>query len=247
MSAEPLFAPELWDRTPPDLREAIRVLVLGFEQRIAALEARLGQDSSNSSRPPSSDGPQLKRGVPRVPSGRRRGGQKGHPKHERVILPPDEIHDHKPSRCSRCDSPLAGDDPDPRIDQVIDLPVVMRHVIHHRRHTLSCPTCQARTTALAVPEAATGFGPRLQAATAYFSGVGRLSKRTITSLFADLFDIPIALGSVSKLEARTGDALGPIHDQASGHARGLNANVDETGWTLGKKKAWLWVAVTRGG
>ena len=61
------------------------VLVLGFERRIAALEARLGQDSSNSSRPPSSDGPQVKRGVPRVPGGRRRGGQEGHPKHERVI------------------------------------------------------------------------------------------------------------------------------------------------------------------
>ena len=110
--------------------------------------------------------------------------------------------------------------PIPVIDQVIELPVVMRHVIHHRRHTLSCPGCRARTTAGAVPEAACGFGPRLQAATAYFSGVGRLGKRAIASLFADLFGIPIALGSVSNLEARTGDALGPIHDQASATRQG---------------------------
>jgi transposase len=245
MGAEPPLPPELWDRTPPDVREAIRALVLAFERRIAALEARLGQDSSNSSRPPSSDGPQVKRGVPRPPSQRRRGGQKGHPKHERVILPPDEIIDHKPSRCDRCDSPLTGDDPDPIIDQVIELPVVMRQVIHHRRHTLICPGCQARTAAGAVPEAATGFGPRLQAAVAYLSGVGRLGKRAIASLFADLFGIPIALGSVSNLEARTSDVLRPIHDRALRHARGLDANVDETGWKQGPQKAWVWVAVTK--
>jgi len=244
MNAEPL-SPELWDKTPLDVREAIRVLVLAFEGRIAALEARLGQDSSNSSRPPSSDGPRVKRGVPRVPGGRRRGGQQGHPKHERVILPPDETHDHKPSRCGRCDSPLAGDDPDPVVDQVIELPAVMRHVIHHRRHTLTCPGCRARTTAGVVPEAAAGFGPRLQAAAAYGSGVGRLGKRAIAALFADLFDIPMALGSVSNLEARTGDALRPIHDEALGHARGLDANVDETGWKQGARKAWVRVAVTR--
>jgi transposase len=212
--------------------------------RVTQLEARLGQDSSNSSRPPSSDGPQVKRGVPREPSLRPRGGQEGHRKHERVILPPDETIDHKPSRCEECDTPLVGDDPEPIIDQVIDLPVKMRHVIHHRRHTLTCPHCRALTTAVVVPEAAHGFGRRLQAATAYFSSVGRLSKRSTRQLFADIHGIPIALGSVSKLEARTGLALRSIHDEALDHTRGLDANVDETGWKQGPKKAWLWVAVT---
>ena len=218
--------------------------VATLNARVAQLEVRLGQDSSNSSRPPSSDGPQVKRGVPRVPSPRPRGGQKGHPKHTRVILPPDEIIDHKPSRCGHCDTPLAGDDPEPVIDQVVELPVKMRHVIHHRRHTLACPRCQALTAADPVPEAACGFGPRLQAATAYFSGVGRLGKRPIRQLFADLHGIPISTGSVSKLEARTGLALRSIHDEARDHTRGLDANVDETGWKQGSKKAWLWVAVT---
>lgn len=218
--------------------------VATLNARVAQLEARLGQDSSNSSRPPSSDGPQVKRGVPRVPSLRPRGGQEGHPKHKRVILPPDEIIDHKPSRCGHCDTSLAGDDPEPVIDQVVELPVKMRHVIHHRRHTLACPRCQALTMADPVPEAACGFGPRLQAATAYLSGVGRLGKRPIRQLFADLHGIPISLGSISKLEARTGLALRSIHDAALKHTRGLAANVDETGWRQGPKKAWLWVAVT---
>jgi transposase len=245
MNGVPPLPQELWDKTPPDVRQAILALVLVFEQRIAALEARLGQNSSNSSRPPSSDGPQLKRGVPRPPSQRPRGGQKGHPKHQRVMLPPDEIIDHKPSRCRRCDTSLDGDDPEPFVDQVIELPVKLRHVIHHRRHTLICPHCQALTTAAQAAETVCGFGPRLQAATAYLSGVGRLGKRPIRQLFADLHGIPISLGSISKLEARTARALDSIHDEAMDHTRGLDANVDETGWKQGTKTAWLWVAVTR--
>ncbi|MEO6807606.1 MAG: DUF6444 domain-containing protein, partial [Isosphaeraceae bacterium] len=59
MNSVPPLPQDLWDKTPHDVREAILALVLVFEQRIAALEARLGQNSSNSSRPPSSDGPQL--------------------------------------------------------------------------------------------------------------------------------------------------------------------------------------------
>lgn len=219
--------------------------VVVLAARVAELEAKLGQDSSNSSRPPSSDGPQVKRGVPRPPSQRRRGGQKGHPKHHRVILPPDRVIDHKPTRCGRCHAPLVGDDPEPLIDQVIDLPVVMRHVVHHRRHTLACPRCRALTAAESVPEAARGFGPKLQAATAYLGGVGRLGKRAIRQLLADLYGIPISLGSVSNLEARTSHALRPIHDQALAHVQGLDANVDETGWKQGLQRAWLWVAVTR--
>ena len=213
--------------------------------RLADLEITLQQNSSNSSRPPSSDAPQLKRAVPRQPSQRPRGGQKGHPKHQRVILPPDEIIDHRPGRCGRCETPLAGDDPEPIVDQVIELPVKLRHVIHHRRHTLICPHCQVLTTAAPVPEAACGFGPRLQAATAYFSGVGRLGKRPIRQLLADIHGIPIALGSISKLEARTSLALRSIHDEALRSTQGIDANVDETGWKEGPKKAWLWVAVTR--
>ncbi len=245
---------ELFATLPPAVQLYIRQLeafathlseqVMALTVRVAELEAKLQQDSTNSSRPPSSDGPQLKRGIPRPSSQRRRGAQPGHAKHQRVILPPDRVIDYRPPSCHRCSTPLAGDDPDPLIDQVIELPEVMRHVTHHRRHTLACPHCQARTTADSLPEAARGFGPRLQAATAYFAGVGRLGKRAIGLLFSDLYDIPMATGSVSKLEARTSTVLEPIHAEALDHTRGLDANVDETGWKQGPEKAWLWVAVT---
>ena len=236
---------EFWNALPVELRPGLLAVVAAFEARIADLESRLGQNSSNSSRPPSSDPPGLKRAVPRPAGRRRRGGQEGHPKARRTILTPDEVVDHKPTRCSDCGTPLAGDDPEPRVDQVIELPAKLRHVIHHRRHTLECPRCRARTAAASAPEAARGFGPRLQAGAAYLAGVGRLGKRAIRRFFADLCGIPIATGSVSKLEARTSDALHSIHAEALGHAQGLDANVDETGWKQGPDKAWLWVAATR--
>ena len=75
MGIVPPLPPEIWEKTPPEVRDAVQALVLVFERRIAALEARIGQDSSNSSQPPSSDGPEVKRGVPRPPSRRRRRGK----------------------------------------------------------------------------------------------------------------------------------------------------------------------------
>jgi transposase len=246
----PPLPPDLFASLPPAVQAYIRALeavaaqVTVLSARVAELDARLNQHSSNSSKPPSSDGPHVELAPPKSPSGKRRGGQPGHPRHDRVILPPDEVIDHKPIHCRACHAALAGDDPQPTLDQVIELPAQLRHVTHHRRHTLTCAACAARTTAPPVSAAATGFGPRLTAATAYLSGVGRLGKRTTRTLFAELCDIPMSLGSVSKLEATVSRALEPIHAEAHTHTQGLDANVDETGWKQGTSKAWLWVAVT---
>lgn len=238
----PPLPPELFDSLPPAAQAYIRALE-ALTARVAELEAKLNQNSSNSSKPPSSDGPHVKPAPPKKPSGNKRGGQPGHPRHERVIVPPDRVFDHKPTRCRRCAAALAGDDPNPILDQVLDLPAKLRHVIHHRRHTLACPCCATLTTATPVPEAASGFGPRLTAVAAYLTGVGRLGKRTVRTFFADVCDLPVSLGAVSKLEATVSRALGPIHAEAHEATWGADANVDETGWAEGKSKAWLWVAV----
>jgi transposase len=235
----PPLPPDLFDALPPAVQAYIRYL----EGRLADLEAKVNQTSANSSRPPSSDGPQVKPAPPKPPSGKRRGGQPGHRRHVRVILPPGEVVEHTPTRCRRCAARLSGTDPHPILDQVLDLPAELRHVVHHRRHTLECPCCGTRTTAAPVPAAASGFGPKLTAAVAYLSGVGRLGKRAIRTLFADVCDLPVSLGAVSKLEQTVSRALAPIHAAAHEYVKGRDANVDETGWKQGKGKAWLWVAV----
>ena len=81
MSQEPPIPKELWDLIPAAAQAALLALLgqlqteLGdLRQQVADLNARLGQNSQNSSKPPSSDAPSVKRPPPREPSGRRRGG-----------------------------------------------------------------------------------------------------------------------------------------------------------------------------
>lgn len=101
----PLLPVELFASLDPAVQayicalEAIVAQIPKLEAHVAELEAQLKLNSTNSSKPPSSDGPHVKPASPRTPSGRKRGGQPGHTKHERVILPPDEVIDHKPPRC----------------------------------------------------------------------------------------------------------------------------------------------------
>src|SRR6266851_2222815 len=96
MGKEPPIPNELWEQIPPAAQAALRVVCQHYEQRIGPLEQRvrqleeqLGKNSSNSSRPPSTDAPAVKRAPPQDPSGRARGGQPGHAFHARPLLPPD--------------------------------------------------------------------------------------------------------------------------------------------------------------
>ena len=132
MRREPPLSKELWDRIPLEVQAALRVVIDGYEQRLAALEAQvtalqvqLQQNSQNSSRPPSSDGPQVKRKPPRPPSGRKRGAQPGHPLSQRVLVPVAEVEEVmpcKPTHCRRCGGALQGTDPQPHRHQVIEVP-----------------------------------------------------------------------------------------------------------------------------
>jgi len=235
-----------WDVIPPEAQAVLAVVIAAFEVQIADLKASLKQDSSNSSRPPASDPPHLKPAPPRKPSGRRRGGQPGHGRNDRIRLEPDEVVDAKPDRCRRCGEALAGDDPEPIVRQVFELPVVRPLVVEHRAHRLTCPRCGASTCGDPPGEAGAGYGPRTQAVCAFLSGEGRMSKRRVARVMKGLFGLPIGPASVCGLERRTAEALAPIHAEVLEHVRGLDANVDETRWPQGREGGWLWTAVTKG-
>src|SRR5215218_7592449 len=98
MHSVPPIPAELWGQIPPAAQAAILVLVQQYEQRLHALqkrvdglEQRLNQNSSNSSRPLSSDQPHVKRRPPKPPSGRKRGGQRGHAREQRPLVPPEQV------------------------------------------------------------------------------------------------------------------------------------------------------------
>src|SRR6516162_8285231 len=114
MSAGLPIPDELWQQIPPAAQTAIRALIERYERRLADLEAQLKQNSTNSSKPPSSDPPSLKRSPPKPASSNKAGGQLGHAKAQRALVDhPDAIHDCKPTACRHCQQPLLGDDPQP--------------------------------------------------------------------------------------------------------------------------------------
>jgi len=252
MSQEPPLPTELWDLIPPAAQAALLALLAQLQkdltalrQQVADLTARLDQNSQNSSRPPSSDAPALKRRPPPEPSGRRRGGQPGHELHCRPLLPADEEIPRKPTACRRCGEALAGSDPQPLRHQVIELPPIKPVVTEYQLHRLVCPRCGTSTCATLPAGVPRGHqGPRLQATLAVLTGAYRLSKDQAQTLCADLFSVPICSGTICQLEQQTTAALAPVVEDLRQHIKTKHANLDETGWRQGGKRAWLWVAVT---
>ena len=108
MSPHPSIPESLWNTVPPEAQAALLAVVrIAWSKRIADLEARLNQNSTNSSKPPSSDPPavKVKRRPPAPPSGRKRGGQPGHKRHTRALVPPEQLRETfeiKPTHCRGC-------------------------------------------------------------------------------------------------------------------------------------------------
>src|SRR5439155_21619343 len=177
---------------PPDVLRLLAQLLARVEQLEAEnrdLKARLGLNSSNSSKPPSTDPPHRERKPPLPPSGRKRGGQPGHRRHERPLVPPDHVDqvvECRPSHCAACAASLAGNDVEPLRRQVAEIPPIRPHVIEYRLHTLTCQRCGGWTTGATPPGVPAGaFGPRLAAMVGLLSGVYRLGKRPVRQLLAD--------------------------------------------------------------
>jgi transposase len=227
------------------LQEQIRQL----QQQLADTTAKLNTNSSNSSLPPSSDRFRSKRRPPPPPGQprKKRGGQPGHPRHQRLLVPDDQVQQTipcVPSTCRRCGRPLSGKDPAPLRHQVAELPVVRPDVVEYQLHRLICPCCHTSTCGTLPPEVKGQFGPRLQATLALLAGQYRLGVRPVVSLAADLWGLNISTGMVSKLHRHSAEALQVPWVEVAMYVRTQNANVDETTWREDKKRAYLWAVAT---
>jgi transposase len=232
---------------------ALRAQNAALHERIRELEARLGQNSSNSSQPPSSDPPQApsKRRAP--PSGRKRGGQPGHRGSFRGLLPVeqvDEVVRVVPAVCRHCGQPFP-DTPARRRarvwrHQVVELLPLAVRVTEYQMAMQRCPACGKRTRAdlpAGVPRRP--FGPRLTAVIALLSGCYRLSRREVRQLLQDLWAVRVSLGAVVCQEQAQSAALAPIVEEAQmAVPQTAVVNMDETGWRQEQQRAWLWTAVT---
>ncbi|MFI5300921.1 MAG: IS66 family transposase [Polyangiales bacterium] len=216
--------------------------------RVAELEARLRKSSRNSSKPPSSDGPQVPPRPKKPPTGRQPGGQPGHIRHGRPLVPPDKVDKRivlKPSRCCTCSARLTGTDASPHRHQVFDLPQVLPLVTEYEVHSLTC-TCGATTSGelpLGVPTGS--FGPSVTAVVALLMGAYRLSKRAVPDLMQDLFGLSMSVGAVVGCQQKASEALKiPVEEAYKAVVEEPIKHSDETGWREARRRAWLWVVVT---
>ena len=258
--------PEDWEATPI----SVQTLVYGWlgatgkmrevmsqmqreieeqQKRINELEEQIGKNSRNSSKPPSSDGPNVKRPPPKEKGERKQGGQKGHKGHGRKLRPAEDVDRFvisKPTECKRCGALLLGSDPEPKRHQVSELPEINPEVVEYQRHTLVCLGCGDCTGAEWPAEMPPGsFGFRAQAMMSYLSGRFGVSRRDVEEMMETLFNIEISLGAVSAQEAMVSNALIEPVTQAQAYLQQQpQFNTDETSWKKNHKRHWLWTATT---
>src|ERR1700689_4259691 len=197
---------------PPSTEDLLAVIAAQRAQiaallaKVAELERRLGLNSSNSGKPPSSDG--LKKPVRvsslRQSSGKKPGGQKGHPGETLCRTgTPDVIIDHYPLACAGCGAPLAGTMATGHAArQVFDLPEPQPLVVtEHRAHDCRCAACGAQTRA-AFPDWVTApvqYGKRIGAVVLYLLHYQLLPEKRLAMLMTDLFGVPLATATIARI------------------------------------------------
>jgi transposase len=235
-------------------REAVIEKLMRFAANIKQLEqsiAVLTRNSSNSSRPPSSDPPGIKKAQKKSKSKRKQGGQPGHKGKNRKLLPAeamDKIHDIYPAHCKHCRSSfsetLINPFAKPVRHQVFDLPVIVPFKEEYRCHSLLCQC--GHSTAAVLPEhvAHSNFGPRTHSAIAYLISVHRVTRRGIAEIMQTLFGIGISTGTVCNAAERVSNACLPVAGAIKQYvSSALTLNIDETGWKYQGKRRYLWTFV----
>lgn len=235
-------------------REAVIEKLMSISAHIRKLEQnilRLSQNSANSSRPPSSDPPGMKKAKKKTKSTRRQGGQPGHKGKNRKLLPVeamDKIHDIFPERCELCGSPfvknLINPYAKPVRHQVFDLPVIVPVKQEYRCHSLLCQCGYSTAAKFPAHVAQSNFGPRTHAAIAYLASVHRVTRRGIAEIMQSLFGITISTGAICNAAERVSKACVPVVSAIKKYAASaLTLNIDETGWKYQGKNRFLWAFV----
>lgn len=248
----PKIPPQLLESWPKEAQEYILALQTFFQAQIAHLQAQLNANSQNSSKPPSSD-PPFKRPPKKTKekSSKSKGGQLGHSRHIRELLPAetvDQIVEIYPYECTQCHSPLRSSDQigEPVRHQVWELPQVKARVKEYQFYSRQCSQCSQITKSEKnwPNDVPTGqFGPRLVATLGVLHGQYQLSMRQTQELANDLWQLPLSLGAVADSCQKVSLTLAPSYQLIENRVQTQPSNhVDETGWKRDGKLRWLWVA-----
>jgi transposase len=243
----------IYDQGPDAVYELILAMQRQIDEltaRVKELEDRLNKNSRNSNLPPSSDTFTKKPVSLRKKSGRRPGGQKGHPGRTlEFVDDPNRTIVHTPGRCAHCGASLRVA---PIVDatrrQVWELPELCMMVTEHRAHTLACPHCRKLTSACfpAGVDGPVSYGPGVGALACYLSHFQLLPFGRVAALMNDVFGASICQGSIARITKKAHHRLADIEAhiyQAIKESR--LAHFDETGVRIGAKLFWQHVASTK--
>jgi transposase len=228
------------------------------EKQIADLERQLAlrqQNSTNSSKPPSSDGlagESRPRGRPKK-SRRKVGGQPGHRGTHRPRVPAERVDEVRlvlPEQCQHCGHGLPEHVEhvqtigNPRRHQVTELPPIQARIIEYQCPRVVCPECGQSTRGAVPPEAAGQFGPHLTALVAYLTVVCRMPRRVVEALLKQVLEIEISLGSTQKCWEEASQAVAASCQELEQRLQDEPVlNIDETGWRTNGAKRFLWAFV----
>jgi transposase len=227
-------------------------LIATLQARVAELERRLGRDSSNSSKPPSSDGlrkpARAERRAAERAEGRRPGKQPGTPgAHLAQVAEPDEVVWHAPGRCGGCgadltDAPVVG----VQARQVFDLPPLRLLASEHRAERRRCGCGTA--TAAAFPDhvrAAACYGPGVRALVCYLCVHQHLPVDRAAQLLGDVLGAPLATGTLAAVVAEGAAGLVGFVEAVRAQLAGAPvAHFDETGARVAGRLHWVHSAST---
>ena len=247
----PPVTPEQIAALPPEFQALLRAVIDHYEKRIAALEAEISslkKTPRNSSLPPSTEHPHARPASQREKSGKKPGGQPGHAKHERALIPTERcqaVVPCKPGACRRCGRSLGGCDPQPLRHQVWEIPEITPWVTEYQLHRLTCPGCSASTCGelpAGVPQGQAG--PRLVALVALLMGCFKQSKRRVALFLEQVLNQPCSAGWVVKLQDRATAALTPAYEELAGQLPAEPVlGIDESPTRQARLKSWLWTFV----
>ncbi|MBA2678779.1 MAG: IS66 family transposase [Ktedonobacteraceae bacterium] len=230
--------------------EHLMVRVQALEAQVQVLKTQLAKDSHNSGKPPSSDG--LKKPAPkslRTPSGKRPGGQPGHPGSSLAwSQTPDQIIEHRPECCASCGQPFTSEDTiGVQSRQVQDLPPLRLVVAEHQAYTCRCVACQQQTTAefpVGV-EAPVQYGAQVKALGVYLTCYQLLPFARSAQLLHDLLGVSFSPGALSTAQEQCHFSLEPVTQQIKAALiKAPQVHFDETGARIAGHLHWLHVATT---
>lgn len=228
----------------------LQTQICALTAQVQHLTAQLSKNSSNSSKPPSSDG--LKGGTKsqRERSGKKPGGQLGHiGKTLSPVDNPDHIEHHTPTTCHGCGSGLeAVQGVCVETRQVFDIPQPCVEVTEHHLEEKICPCC-GKTNRAQFPEHVRGhvqYGHRLQALVVYFAHQHLIPVERVGQILEDIFGVGVSPGTCANIDEKLFNHLESFEAHLREYLLAMLAlHFDETGMRCEKKLQWIHVAASQ--